>query len=78
LTQRHPELKSLGLTIALVRIILRSYPWSLLPPRVVAELELNSVNPPPDTIEEEKKENPLRIASLTGSRVSLQSTQSEA
>jgi hypothetical protein len=23
---------------------------------VVAELELNSVNPPPDTVEEEKKE----------------------
>ena len=26
---------------------------SLLPASVVAELELNSVNPPPDTVEEE-------------------------
>jgi hypothetical protein len=28
---------------------------SFLPPRVVAELELNSVNPPPDIVEEEKE-----------------------
>jgi hypothetical protein len=49
------SLKRLRLMIALVRIVLRSFPGSLLPPRVVAELELNSVIPPPDTIEEEKK-----------------------
>ena len=29
-----------------------------LPVPVVAELELNSINPPPDTIEEERKLNP--------------------
>ena len=38
---------------------------SILPPRVVAELELNSVNPPPDTVEEEKVE---RFLSSTGIR----------
>ena len=29
---------------------------SILPPRVVAELELNSVIPPPDTVEEDRGE----------------------
>ena len=29
---------------------------SILPATVVAELELNSVNPPPDTVEEEHKQ----------------------
>ena len=30
-------------------------PGSLLPPRVVVELELNNVNPPPDTDKEDTK-----------------------
>ena len=38
---------------ALVMIITPVVIGSLLPPRVVAELELNSINPPPDTVEEE-------------------------
>jgi hypothetical protein len=63
--------------IALVRIVLRSFPGSLLPPRVVAELELNSVIPPPDTIKEEKKQDDsVRPITLTESRVTLKSTQS--
>jgi hypothetical protein len=35
---------------------------------VVAELELNSVSPPPDTVEEEKKEKKrfLKVKHLTG------------
>ena len=41
---------------ALVMIITPVVIGSLLPPRVVAELELNSVNPPPDTVEEEHKQ----------------------
>ena len=40
---------------ALVMIITPVVIGSLLPPRVVAELELNSTNPPPDTVEEENK-----------------------
>jgi len=40
-------------------MIARAFRWSFLPPRVVAELELNSVNPPPDTFEE--KQNKPRI-----------------
>ena len=50
-----PRSNHLRLTIALVRSAPRSSPRSLLPATVVAELELNSVNPPPDTIEEENK-----------------------
>ena len=38
--------------VALVRIVLRNNSRCSLPPRVVAELELNDVIPPPDTIEE--------------------------
>ena len=47
------KLKSLGLTIALVVIIASVIIGSFLPPRVVAELELNSVIPPPVTDEED-------------------------
>ena len=36
-------------------VITSVIPGSILPPRVVAELELNSVMPPPDTDEEESK-----------------------
>jgi hypothetical protein len=39
--------------VALVRISLRGLPRSLLPVVEAAELELNSVSPPPDTFEEE-------------------------
>ena len=38
---------------ALVVIITPVVIGSLLPSQVVAELELNSLNPPPDTVEEE-------------------------
>ena len=48
------KLKSLELTIALVMIITSVVIGSILPASVVAELELNSVIPPPDTVEEEK------------------------
>ena len=41
--------------IALVVIITSVVIGSILPPRVVAELELNSVKPPPDT--KTKREN---------------------
>jgi hypothetical protein len=37
---------------------------SFLPPRVVAELELNSINPPPDIVEEENEERFLSPISL--------------
>jgi hypothetical protein len=36
----------------LVMVDEQSFTGSSLPPRVAAELELNSVSPPPDTIEE--------------------------
>ena len=48
------ELKSLELTIALVVVTILLITGSFLPPRVVAELELNSVIPPPDIVEEER------------------------
>jgi hypothetical protein len=38
---------------ALVMIITPVVIGSLLPSKVVAELELDSINPPPDTVEEE-------------------------
>ena len=50
-----PKLKSLGLAIAPVMLITPVIIGSLLPVTVVAELELNSVMPPPDTDEEESK-----------------------
>ena len=50
-----PKLKNNGLAIALVMIITSVVIGSILPPRVVAELELNSVKPPPDTVEEDSK-----------------------
>jgi len=37
-------------------IVLRNYQRSILTASVVAELELNSVSPPPDTVEEEMKQ----------------------
>jgi hypothetical protein len=50
------KLKSLRLAIALVVISTSVLIGSFLPPRVDAELELNSVNPPPDTVEEDINE----------------------
>ena len=47
------RLKLLRSKAALVRMILRSHSGCFLPASVVAELELNSVIPPPDMIEEE-------------------------
>jgi hypothetical protein len=44
---------------------------------VVAELELNSINPPPDTVEEEKEtKRALKAKHSKGSRVPLKLTQS--
>jgi hypothetical protein len=40
--------------VALVKINLRVNQGSILTASVVAELELNGINPPPDTVEEEK------------------------
>ena len=48
--------QKLRLMIALVEVDARKLQGSNLPVIVVAELELDSVNPPPDTIEEVKKE----------------------
>ena len=42
--------------IALAELIAISAQGSFLPPRVVAELGLNSVKPPPDTVKEENLE----------------------
>ena len=55
-----PRIKTLGLTVALVMIITPVVIGSILPPRVVAELELDSVIPPPDTVEEESSRNDTR------------------
>ena len=49
-----PGLKSIGLTIALVVTSTTVLAGSILPLRVVAELELNSVIPPPDIVEEDQ------------------------
>ena len=45
-----------------------------LPVTVVAELELNSIKPPPDKIEEEKEST--RITALMERQVTLESTKS--
>jgi hypothetical protein len=45
--------------IALVEVDARKLQGSNLPATVVAELELDSVIPPPDTIEEVKKEKKI-------------------
>ena len=50
-----PELKSLGLAIALVVIITRVVIGSVLPATVAVELELDNVSPPPDKDEEDEK-----------------------
>jgi len=55
-----PRNKKLGLTVALVMIITPVVIGSILPPRVVAELELDSVIPPPDTVEEESSRKDTR------------------
>ena len=62
---------------ALVMIITSVMIGSILPPRVVAELELNSVKPPPDTVEEENKNNRniLKPNKPKKSRLKLKSTQ---
>jgi len=49
---------------ALVVIITSVVIGSFLPISVVAELELNSINPPPDIVEEEKVERFLSPISL--------------
>jgi len=49
---------------ALVMVTTSVITGSILPPRVVAELELNSVNPPPDTVEEDNVERFLSPISL--------------
>ena len=49
---------------ALVMITVSMVIGSILPPRVVAELELDSVNPPPDIVEEDKVERFLSPTSL--------------
>ena len=46
--------------VALVMVDSSESSGSFLPATVVAELELNSVIPPPDTIEEEKKNEFLK------------------
>jgi hypothetical protein len=56
-------------------------PRVILPVPVDAELELNSVIPPPDTIEEDErkkneKKRSSKVKDLRTSRVALQSTQS--
>jgi hypothetical protein len=48
-----PVLKSLGLAIAPVVVVTSVATGSILPVTVDAELELDSVNPPPDIVEEE-------------------------
>ena len=53
-------IKKPRLTVALVMIITPVVIGSILPPRVVAELELDSVIPPPDTVEEESSRNDTR------------------
>ena len=60
---------------ALVMIITPVVIGSLLPPRVVAELELNSINPPPDTVEEEQSRKILKPNKPKKSQLKLKSTQ---
>jgi hypothetical protein len=48
------RLKKVSLNGCTGQIILRGNQGSILTATVVAELELNSINPPPDTVEEEK------------------------
>ena len=55
LTQRIPELKPSELMTALVMVTTSVITGSILPATVVAELELDSINPPPETHEEDKK-----------------------
>jgi hypothetical protein len=66
------KLKCLKLAIALVVIITSVVIGSILPPRVVAELELNSVIPPPDIVEED---NTLLKLILQKLPFTLKSTQ---
>ena len=49
--------------VALVKINLRVNQGLILTASVVAELELNGINPPPDTVEEEthKLHDPLKL-----------------
>ena len=63
--------------VALVRIVLRDYPGSFLPATVVAEFELNSVNPPPDMNEEEEK-NPEFYKPITCRRAVSRYSQLKA
>jgi len=50
---------------------------SILTATVAAELELNSVSPPPDTVEEEKENKRIpKVKNLKESQITLKSTQS--
>ena len=49
---------------ALVMVTTSVITGSILPATVVAELELNSTNPPPDTVEEDNVERFLSSTSL--------------
>jgi hypothetical protein len=49
---------------ALVMVTTSVITGSILPATVVAELELNSTNPPPDTVEEDNVERFLSPISL--------------
>ena len=62
------KLKSSELAIAPVLLITSVVIGSILPLRVVAELELNSVIPPPDTDEEESKSS-IPLASAVHAKV---------
>ena len=75
LTQRTSESKPSDLMTALVMIITPVVIGSLLPPRVVTELELNSINPLPDTVEEEQSRKILKPNKPKKSRLKLKSTQ---
>jgi hypothetical protein len=65
-----PRLKSTGLMIALVVASASVLAGSFLPVTVVAEFELDSVIPPPDTVEEESEGQRLSHLPFT-----LRSTQ---
>ena len=71
-----PKLKSSGLTVAPVVIITSVVIGSILPPRVVAELELDSVIPPPDTVKEDSK-NLIPLASVVHAKVNSKREISE-
>ena len=71
------RLKKVSLNGCIGQINLRVNQRSILTATVVAELELNSINPPPDTVEEEKEtKRALKAKHSKGSRVPSKLTQS--